>query len=132
MSDCIFCKINAWQIPAAKIRENDEFVAILDAFPAYKGQALVMPKTHIWSDISLMPDDQYTRLLLATKEVIAVMKKWLWVERIWIVVEGLQVDHAHIKLYPFRNGKSFEAGFVGSEMAKWEDLQKVAEEIKNV
>jgi len=78
-----------------------------------------------------MPDDQYAKFLLAVKEVVTLLKKWLKVERIWIVVEGLQVDHAHIKLYPFRWGKSFQGGFAGSEMAKLDDLQRLAEEIKN-
>ena len=128
---CIFCKINAWEIPAAKIWENDEFVAILDAFPACKWHTLVIPKQHIWSDVSIMPDDQYSRFLLAVKEVIALLKKWLKVERIGIVVEWLEVDHAHIKLYPFRWGKSFEGGLAGKEMANGENLQKLAEEIKN-
>jgi len=129
--DCIFCKIIAWQILSAKIRENDEFVAILDAFPACKWQALVMTKAHIWSDVFVMPNDQYSRFLLAVKEVVALLRKWLQVERIWIVVEGMQVDHAHIKLYPFRGWKSFEGGLIGSEMAKEEDLQTLANQIRN-
>jgi len=129
--DCIFCKINAWEIPAAKIRENDEFLAILDAFPACKWQTLVMPKIHIWSDIFVMPDDKYSRFLLAVKEVISLLKKWLQVERIWMIMEGSQVNHAHIKLYPFRDENSFKGGHSGSEMAKLEELQALAEEIKN-
>lgn len=78
-----------------------------------------------------MPDDQYSRFLLAVKKVVTLLKKWLQVERIWIIVEGMQVDHAHIKLYPFRGGKSFQWGYTGSEMAKLEDLQNLAEKIKN-
>jgi len=34
MSDCIFCKIVAGEIPSIKIWENDKFLALLDAFPA--------------------------------------------------------------------------------------------------
>ena len=74
MSDCIFCKIIAGEIPSVKIWENDEFVAILDAFPACRGQILVIPKRHYDSDIFLMDDDVYTLLMLATKEVSALMK----------------------------------------------------------
>ena len=74
MSDCIFCKIIAGEISSVKIWENDEFVAILDAFPACRGQTLVIPKRHYDSDIFLMDDDVYTLLMLATKEVSALMK----------------------------------------------------------
>jgi histidine triad (HIT) family protein len=34
MSECVFCKIIAGEIPAVKIWENDSFIAFLDAFPA--------------------------------------------------------------------------------------------------
>ena len=37
MSDCIFCKIIAGEIPSATIYENDEFKVILDRFPSGEG-----------------------------------------------------------------------------------------------
>jgi len=73
--DCIFCKIVAGEIPSVKIREDDNFIALLDAFPACKGQVLVLPKKHYDSDIFLMDNDFYTLLLLAAKDVVALMKK---------------------------------------------------------
>ena len=96
----IFEKIVAGEIPSTKIRENDEFLAILDVFPNCKWQTLVIPKTRYDSDISLMPDDVYSRYMLATKEVIAILKKWLWVQRVWVIMEWMWVHHAHVKLYP--------------------------------
>lgn len=127
MSDCIFCKIVAGEIPSVKIWENDQFIAILDAFPACKGQTLVLPKEHHDSDIFLMDDDMYTALMLATKAVVALLKKWLWVEKVGMVVEWLQVPHAHVKLYPFRGGKSFEGWLTGHTMADLHELQKLAD-----
>ncbi len=44
--DCIFCKIIAGEIPARFIAENETCVAMLDAFPATKGHALVLTKEH--------------------------------------------------------------------------------------
>jgi len=78
-----------------------------------------------------MDNETYSRFMLAVKEVVALLKKWLSVERIVIVLEGLQVDHAHVKLYPFRWWKSFEGGTIGEEMAQLEDLQKITEEINS-
>jgi len=75
MIDCIFCKIIAGEIPSVKIWENDQFVALLDAFPACKGQALVLPKQHYDSDVFLMDTDIYTNIMLATKEVVKLMKQ---------------------------------------------------------
>ena len=45
--NCVFCRIIAGEIPSVKIMENDEFLAVLDAFPASKGHALVLPKNHV-------------------------------------------------------------------------------------
>ena len=73
--DCIFCKIVAGDIPSIKLWENDQFVAILDAFPACKGQTLVLPKHHYHSDIFLMDNDMYIGLMVATQEVAALLKK---------------------------------------------------------
>ncbi|MFA7298237.1 MAG: HIT domain-containing protein [Candidatus Absconditabacterales bacterium] len=130
--DCIFCKIVAGEIPSVKIREDDNFIALLDAFPACKGQVLVLPKKHYDSDIFLMDNDFYTLLLLAAKDVVALMKKGLGVDKIGMVVEGLQVPHAHIKLYPFRGGKSFEGGLTGHTLADINELKNIANQIKTV
>ena len=130
MSDCIFCKIVAGEIPSIKIWENDKFLALLDAFPACRWQALILPKQHYDSDIFLMDIDMYTALMLASKEVVALLKKWLWVERIGSVVEWLQVPHAHVKFYPFRWWKSFEWWLTGHTMADMNELQKLADQIR--
>ncbi len=100
MSDCIFCKINAWEIPCYKIREDENFVAFLDIFPNCKGQTLVLPKKHYDSDLFLMPDEVYSDYLLATKKVVALLKEKLKVQRVGIIMEGMGVNHVHIKLYP--------------------------------
>ena len=77
MQDCIFCKIVAGEIPSVKIWENENFIALLDAFPACKAQTLVLPKKHYDSDIFILDTDSYISLMLATKEVVALLKKGL-------------------------------------------------------
>jgi histidine triad (HIT) family protein len=96
----IFEKIVAGEVPCTKIRENNEFLAILDVFPNCKGQTLVIPKKRYDSDISLMPDDVYGRYMIAVKDVIWLLKKWLWVKRVGVIMEWMGVHHAHVKLYP--------------------------------
>lgn len=44
--DCIFCKIIAGDIPAAKVYENDHVLAFLDISQVTKGHTLVIPKNH--------------------------------------------------------------------------------------
>ena len=47
MSDCIFCKIVAGEMPCYKIYEDDNFLAFLDIFPKTSAQMVVIPKTHV-------------------------------------------------------------------------------------
>lgn len=73
----IFEKIIAGEIPSTKIRENDDFIAILDVFPNCKGQTLVITKQWHSSDLSQMPSDAYASFMLAAKEVSLLLKKGL-------------------------------------------------------
>ncbi len=47
--DCIFCKIVAGEIPAAKIFEDERAVAFRDVNPQAPMHALVIPRAHIAS-----------------------------------------------------------------------------------
>ena len=73
--NCIFCKIIAGEIPSVKIREDDDFVAILDAFPNRKGMTLLISKDHYESDLFKMDDDLLAKYMKATKKVVNILKK---------------------------------------------------------
>ena len=45
--DCIFCKLANGDIPTNTIYEDDNFRVIMDAAPATKGHALILPKQQI-------------------------------------------------------------------------------------
>ena len=47
MSDCIFCKIAAGEIPSNKVYEDDRIIAIHDLNPMAPVHVLFIPKTHI-------------------------------------------------------------------------------------
>ena len=44
--NCIFCKLANGDIPTNTIYEDADFRVILDASPATKGHALILPKQH--------------------------------------------------------------------------------------
>lgn len=56
MSDCIFCKIVAGDIPADKVYEDDDLLAFRDIKPAAPVHILVIPKAHIPTMLDLTPD----------------------------------------------------------------------------
>lgn len=71
MSDCIFCKIVAGQIPAAKVYEDDEVVAFNDRAPQAPVHVLVIPKRHIASVNELNAENASLmgRIFMAVQEV---------------------------------------------------------------
>lgn len=100
MENCIFCKIGEGEIPSVKIWEDKRHLAILDINPNMEGVTLVLTKKHYDSDAIDMPDEDYKELMIATKKVAKLLEKKLNVKRVAIVMEGLGVNHVHIKLYP--------------------------------
>lgn len=102
-TDCIFCKIIAGEIPSHHFWENEEFVAFLDLFPNCKGQTLVIPKQHFDSDLFAIEDSGFlARYLEAVHQVGQLLKEKLKVGRVGMIMEGMGVNHLHIKLYPMR------------------------------
>ena len=47
MSDCIFCKIIAGEIPSREVYSDDAAFAFLDVAPVKPGHTLVVPRTHV-------------------------------------------------------------------------------------
>lgn len=100
MKECIFCKIVNGSIPSVKIWEDDKHLAILDINPNTEGMTLVLTKEHYDSYAFDMPDKVYSEFFIAAKKVSRLLEKGLKVKRVALVMEGLGVNHAHIKLYP--------------------------------
>lgn len=57
MSDCIFCKIAAGAIPAARVYEDEQLLAFKDIAPQRPVHILVIPKKHITSLATVSADD---------------------------------------------------------------------------
>ena len=57
MSDCLFCKIIAGEIPSNKVYEDDEILAFNDVAPQAPVHFLIIPKRHITSLAEVGPED---------------------------------------------------------------------------
>lgn len=73
MSDCIFCKIVAGEIPAQIVHADDEVVAFRDVSPQAPVHVLLVPRRHVASlDAAATGDAPLLgRLLLAARSVAA-------------------------------------------------------------
>jgi len=55
--DCLFCKIVAGEIPAARVHEDDSVIAIRDIAPRAPTHVLFLPREHIGSAADLTVAD---------------------------------------------------------------------------
>jgi len=100
MDECIFCKIIKGEIESVKIWEDGDFLAILDVYPNTEGMTLVLTKKHYDSYAFDLTDKIYEKFMLAAKKVSKILERALNVKRVAMVMEGMGINHAHIKLYP--------------------------------
>ena len=130
MLDCVFCKIVAGEVPSQMVWEDEGHIAFLDAYPVRKGQILVVTREHRESKVFELPDSEYSALFLATKRVAEKLKMGLGVSRVLQVLEGLGVNHAHLKLFPVIDDEH-EGGLVplGSKAGELE-LKEMADKIR--
>ncbi|MEE3481703.1 MAG: HIT family protein [Lachnospiraceae bacterium] len=103
-SDCIFCKLANGDIPTNVIYEDDDFTVILDASPATKGHALILPKEH-YANIYELPDDIAAKVMPLAKKLASHMTEVLHCDGFNIVqnngeVAGQTVFHFHVHLIP--------------------------------
>lgn len=151
---CIFCEIIKGDLPAFSFWEDEEFLAFLSIDPNTEGVSVVVPKEHFGSDVLKMPDYTLQKFIIASKKVAQILENYYEdVGRVGLIMEGMGIDHAHIKLVPMhgteylKNGEEWKQylskheqwfpqydGFIssaGGPMADKEKLKKLAEDIKN-
>ena len=121
--DCVFCKIASGQWNCARIWEDDRFLAFLDIYPNVRGMTLVVTKEHYPSYAFNLSDDVYADFLAAAKEVALLLDRALRVHRTAMVMEGMGINHAHIKLYPLHGLSGEFAEMWGDERIYFEKYE---------
>lgn len=107
MSDCLFCKIVAGEIPSTKIYEDDSVLAFADIDPQAPFHAVVIPKKHIASAAEITAEN--SSVISKIFEAIAVIAKQENLENGFRVVNncgtdgGQTVGHIHFHLLARRN-----------------------------
>lgn len=71
MSDCLFCKIIAKEVPAKLEYEDDELIAIRDINPQAPLHILIIPKEHIKrvADLTEGDTDIVGKMVLLAKKI---------------------------------------------------------------
>lgn len=102
--NCIFCKLANGDIPTNVIYEDDMFTVILDASPATRGHALILPKNHA-ANIYELPDETAAKVFVLAKKLATKMTEVLNCDGFNLIqnngeVAGQTVFHFHLHLIP--------------------------------
>lgn len=126
--DSIFTKIIKGVIPCYKIDENEQFIAFLDINPLAKGHTLIVPKKQV-DKIWDIQDPLYIDMWHYVKNIAHKIEKTIPCNRVGILVEGLEVPHAHVHLIPLQdNGFNFSKNKIS--LSK-EDFESTAKQIRS-
>lgn len=125
----IFTRIIKGDIPCYKIAEGDRFFAFLDIRPVRPGHTLVIPKVE--TDYLFDLDEDYLAgMLVFARPIAKAIDQATGCIRTGIVVEGLEVPHAHIHLIPIHDKGQHAALGTGMEMSK-ESMEEMAQKIRS-
>ena len=130
IDDCVFCKIVRGEIPVKKIYEDEDTLVFLDAYPIMKGQTLVIPKKHIAPYLFDTDDKTYVKLMLVAKKIAKAIYKALNPIKTGLIIEGLELDHVHIKLFPLSNEGFKNISKLLNPTPSLEEMKDIAERIK--
>jgi histidine triad (HIT) family protein len=111
MSNCIFCKIIAGEIPSTKIYEDKLVFAFMDISPINKGHVLVIPKEHYPSSSSI-PEDAAGRMFHVGSRIGVALRRGMDYDGFNLHLAdgscaGQVVMHAHLHIVP----RGVEDGF---------------------
>lgn len=126
--NCIFCKLANHVFDTNIIFEDDDFTVILDANPATKGHALILPKKH-YANLYEMPDDLLAKAAVLAKKVVSRLTEKLDTDGYNIVqnngeTAGQTVFHFHIHLIPRYKDDD--------QLIGWKPMKPSAEELKTL
>lgn len=131
--DCIFCKLAGGIIPTVSLYEDDDFRVILDAGPASRGHALILPKQH-YQDICELDESVGAKVLGLAARIGKAMKIGLGCAGFNLVqnngeAAGQTVMHFHMHVIPRYEG--------GPQMVAWnpgaieeEDAKQIVQAVK--
>lgn len=112
MSDCLFCKIIAGDIPSAKLYEDERVFAFLDINPVNPGHALVIPKAHA-EDLNGTSDEDAAAVIRTVKKLGPKILEATGATAYNVMSNvgadaGQIIFHTHVHIVPRKAGDGFK------------------------
>jgi histidine triad (HIT) family protein len=125
----IFTKIINREIPGHFIYEDEICVVLMDKFPAVPGQTLIIPRQEV-DYLFDLPSATYHHLFTIAQKIAQASDTTFNTIRTCLVVEGFEVPHVHLRLYPMTQKESLGHAMEKQQEASDDVLAEQAKQIK--
>jgi histidine triad (HIT) family protein len=105
---CVFCAIAAGEVPAIRIYEDEDYLAILDIRPFTRGHTLVIPKRHT-TDLTDTPPETLAEMMTIGQRIARAARATELADATNIGINDGRaafqtVSHIHLHVLPRRDG----------------------------
>jgi histidine triad (HIT) family protein len=102
--DCIFCAIEAGEMPSRTVHETDEVIAFLDVNPLAEGHTLVVPRAH-HARLGAVPAETSDAVFGVVHELVPTVETAVDADAVTVGVNdgaaaGQEVPHVHVHVVP--------------------------------
>jgi histidine triad (HIT) family protein len=110
---CLFCAIASGEQGAARVLEDDDFVAFLDHRPLFKGHVLLVPRAHLVT-LPDLPAELRDGFVAAAQRLATAMVEGLGAQGSFVAVNNTvsqSVPHLHQHVVPRTKGDGLRGFF---------------------
>jgi histidine triad (HIT) family protein len=128
--DCVFCRIAAGEVPAERIAEDERTIAFLDADPATRGHAIVIPRQHA-EGLEVIGAEDLEAVARTAQRIAITLQERLGADGVSVIrardADGA-VHHLHLHVIPRYRGDGLRLPWV-SEPGDRDEIEATAREL---
>ncbi|WP_299166721.1 HIT family protein [uncultured Arthrobacter sp.] len=109
----IFTRIIAGEIPGRFVWKDEDVVAFLTIEPITDGHLMVVPRREVAHWIDLEPD-LLGKVMRVAQQIARVQEKEFDARRIGVLMEGYEVPHVHVHIWPTQSPADFDVHNIDS------------------
>jgi len=103
----LFTRIIDGEIPGRFVWEDDEVVAFLTIAPLTQGHTLVVPREEVDSWTHASPE-LLAKVMDVAQSIGKVQEELFDAKRVGVLMEGFEVEHLHVHVWPAYSTADFE------------------------
>ena len=103
----LFTRIISGEIPGRFVWKDDEVVAFLTIEPITDGHLMVVPRREVAHWVDLEPD-LLGKVMNVAQTIAKVQEAEFNAERIGVLMEGYEIPHVHVHIWPTHSPADFD------------------------